>query len=114
MSNIVVVTKVSRADLKSRLGVDENFGNITGGLVAGWAGTIAGWIFKNAPAGTTLLVLQTAVQLDAYLIANKLNYMIHNGYNYFVTTSTYEYVGYLPGSSYPSYKFVSETYSYSN
>jgi len=112
MNDITQVVKISKADLQSRLNTNSNFNDVTGGVIVGIAGWIAEKILKKSPIGSTLLFLQAVVEGDSYLISQKMKYMAQNGYTYFVITSTYKYVGYMPGSSYPTYSLKTQTYSY--
>ena len=70
------------------------------------------YILKNVPALKVIDALSTIVKVDSKLILEKIRYMVDNNYTVFVTVATYEYAGYMPGSSYPTYTIKSVEYHY--
>ena len=112
MDDIIVRTETTLDDLQNRLNANEGFTNITESDIYGIASELAKMIFKNVPALKVIDALSTLVKVDSKLILEKIRYMVDNNYTVFVTVATYEYAGYMPGSSYPTYTIKSVEYHY--
>lgn len=113
MDDIVIVSETTVDEIKKTLLYNEAITNITNTVIYAGASKLVRYFFKGHPALTAVDVLMGVIQTNAKLIANQLNFMGENGYTVFVTTATYEFVGYGTGGiSYPTYKFKTAEYSY--
>ncbi|SFD32621.1 hypothetical protein [Clostridium uliginosum] len=96
----------SRADLQKQIDADLGLANLLGSDLTDWIGYAADLICKNAIVSLSVMILKPLLKADASEIASTINSMVSNHYNYIVVTYTYEYQGYLPGSSYPNYNVI--------
>lgn len=63
-----------------------------------------GYIFKDKPPVVLATSLLDLLQASANVLEDTLHRMETHNANILTTTTVYEYVGYMPGSSYPTYK----------
>lgn len=100
-------------EIKEILSFNESITNIISTIIYGGASRLVNVLFKGHLALDALDALMFAIQVNAQLIANQLRFMGENNYTIFITTSTYEFIGYgTGGASYPTYKAKNISYNY--
>ena len=112
MDDLMFTTETTKDELLSVFDEAETLLDVTSSTIFLVANNLIGYIFKDKPPVVLATSLLDLLQASANVLEDTLHRMETHIANILTTTSLYEYVGYMPGSSYPTYKAKNISYSY--
>lgn len=112
MDDLMFTTETTKDELLSVFDEAEALLDVTSSTIFLVANNLIGYIFKDKPPVVLATSLLDLLQASANVLEDTLHRMETHNANILTTTTVYEYVGYMPGSSYPTYKAKNISYSY--
>ncbi|BDA09039.1 MAG: hypothetical protein SO083_08580 [Megamonas funiformis] len=112
MDDLMFTTETTKDELLSVFDEAETLLDVTSSTIFLVANNLIGYIFKDKPPVVLATSLLDLLQASANVLEDTLHRMEMHNANILTTTTVYEYVGYMPGSSYPTYKAKNISYSY--
>lgn len=106
-----ITTKLYATDIKRQLRVTESILNLSDSALYRICSFIAGSLV-SLPAGVAAYAFNEMLIANRNTLKSVLAQMERQGKSYMKVVSTYQFIGYgTGGSSYPTYKLVSQTFT---